>query len=754
MSSSSINQIITSTFERNQYKIRLSLWAVYHGLVIGLLIWICATTSGPGRIQNVTQFPSKHPTKNPTLNPTFKPTKAPTKFPSKHPTKFPTKHPTKNPTIHPTKNPTLKPTIHPTKNPTKNPTKYPTPPTKSPTKLPTRHPTPPTKSPTKHPTKNPTPPTKTPTKHPTQNPTQASERLIIFTSLSTTVNGNLGSALASSNTCIGFGLPATCSSVFALVSYNTTYQIANFSSIYNFPLSIPVYGSNGVMISTSWANWINISQPLVNSYYAANLIDPSGAGYQWCLYGSTTSATVDLSNNCNQWTSNSAGNYADIGWLNNYGTTINTFLNTAKGTDYAFTCDQSYNLLCGCYTTSVPTPSPVTLTPTIPTNSPTTVPTERIILYSSSSYITNGNIGSPQVSSSTCATTIGTPAGANCASVFMLISYNSSYQIANYSTIYNFSPSLGVYGPTGVLLSSNWTTWLSTSTHLINSYYTAGIVSNTQNYYAWKNTCNQGIICNSIYNCNQWTSSSDSVNGYYGDWPLSSLVGNYFLTASSNDYCSNYYQVLCACHAVPPTKSPTKHPTKNPTKNPTQQPRIVVFATALLYGGNFGNVNATTNTCKVSPNLPTTTVYPCQAIFPLLSYNSSYQVSMYPSIYGFSSSIQVWGEDGQLADTWTNFLTSSYTLLNTWVPVRNLGDYSTFVAFTGTKNGGAFQGPNCQQWTSATTGAGGGIAGFINVLVTENEWLSRSQQVPCNTEYDETYLSPPGFLCGCLTTPI
>jgi len=178
-------------------------------------------------------------------------------------------------------------TISPTKVPTKIPTKVPT---KVLTKIPT-------KTPSLIPTSNPTiNPTHTPTANPTNNPTNFINSLIIYNAGST-ATGNMGNRSVTTATCAAQALvlALTCEATPMMLSY-TTSQVNDFPTLYNFPLTSPIYSINNTLVSSSWNAAMNTA--ILASLQATGVFPPTTSVYS--TGGKTATNTLS---NCGDWAS-------------------------------------------------------------------------------------------------------------------------------------------------------------------------------------------------------------------------------------------------------------------------------------------------------------------------------------------------------------------------------------------------------------------------------------------------------------------
>lgn len=425
----------------------------------------------------------------------------------------------------------------------------------------------PTKSPTTSPTRSPTPPTKGPTNAPTHNPTQAplTGSIILFDAGAYT--GNIGSRSTANGICATAAVSSwalSCIQSVAFISYDSSDQIANFPSIYNFDGD--KYSVVSVVSTQLKQTWnLMLSQESIDTP-----VQSAGVVFSDYWTGSFASGQVYSGSTCNGWTSSSG---SDTGRRGSRVAVTSLWLDAANTV-----CSASRNLLCLCInantyaptspTTPAPTtksptpptasPTPPTAAPTIPTASPTpptasptvptaspTVPTPKpttktptasptraIILYETT-VATGGNFGNRAATNAECSSR-ATTLGLTCSATYAFLCYTSD-DVSSMPTTYSFSSSRSIVSVTSTLIASSWTSMLSTG--LSSTLATAGVISGP-----FFTGCNTGGT-SSAATCADWTSNTVFDDGRHGS---ESTTATTFINAGTV-VCGVAYPYLCVC---------------------------------------------------------------------------------------------------------------------------------------------------------------------------------------------------------------
>ena len=639
---------------------------------------------------------------------------------------------------------TMRPTLSPTQMPTLNPTN-------SPTNRPT----------TSHPTPNPTSPTKSPT---------TQKYIYIFGAPIT--SGEITYEVSSH--CYSFRTGKCASSsptdFFGILSKDVT--IANMASYIDFNPSTPVYSSVSTVYLGSWDTMIN-SGPLVsmntagvatNTYWTGGLnglpVSCPGVGdYAW---GSSSALKSGIVGDPTSTTST---------WLDNTSST----------------CDNYYRIICACLSNSLPptksptlsptmptlsptsptssptaptlsptsptlsptTSNPTTLSPTSPTSSPTvptpspTAPTQSptiadpgITLYLGPT--SNGNRGDRATTTAACLAI--KPVGLTCLTTPLMVSYSTS-QLSDFPTIYGFSGATNVYGegdPLGGKIGT-WSTMFSGAggTVLDRSLYTPVITGLTSLKYATGSTTT-GTLSD---NCNDWSSTTSPLRNSYGS---TVTLYNTWLRVDS-ELCTNIRESVCMCipsftnaptSPTPSPTAPTSSPTVptsspvTPTASPTHFDSGVVFYRGTLSDGNRGNRATTTAACLgVKPSSLSCTYTPM-----FISYTGD-SVSDFPSTYGFSTNVNIYGDadrDGSRIGVWSTALSGAGgNVLERVIDDTTVSGIEAFGSnlATGSTSTGATT-DNCNDWSGTADYFRRGRTGNLNT-----DWISYGIQLCTNTVY-------------------
>jgi hypothetical protein len=177
----------------------------------------------------------------------------------------------------------------------------------------------------------------------------------------------------------------------------------------------------------------------------------------------------------------------------------------------------------------------------------------------------------------------------SCLRIFALLSYNSSYEIRDFPTIYGFSPTVSVIGPTSIPIGT-WSTMLTnppTGVVLVNNLIGARVITPLTNWFSGSD----GLGAVTANTCSSWTSTvTQGTVGITGttsrNWIINTLAFP----------CSAARPFICACDTTAPTYSPTKQPTTakptgvpshapsaNPTISPTHSPTIRIDKQQVMY---------------------------------------------------------------------------------------------------------------------------------------------------------------------------
>jgi hypothetical protein len=168
--------------------------------------------------------------------------------------------------------------------------------------------------------------------------------------------------------------PYECANIFALLTYNATYQIADLPSYYGFSPTISVRSPNGNLFN-SWGSIVaNPPTPFPSvdpvimgqSLVSGGVLADQGAFTDW--WSGSLKAGVVAPTTCSQWTST-----ATNGYLGDGETTRTPWIGGISSL-----CAIPYQFVCACVE-GTPTPKP-TLQPTV-TNSPTKNPSKNPTRY-------------------------------------------------------------------------------------------------------------------------------------------------------------------------------------------------------------------------------------------------------------------------------------------------------------------------------------------------------------------------------------
>lgn len=496
-----------------------------------------------------------------------------TSSPTKNPTQNPTENPTRNPTKDPTKNPTKKPTFNPTRNPTNNPTIKPT--TNKPSGV--------------------------PTKSPTKLPNGDFYGFVYLFSDNTAYTGNKGSRTSTNSYCstaaytyfqpgIGcnFGSPGTTISA-ALLSYGSGDTIENLPASLGFDGRASVYGvfassSLVTLVARSWDNLV--AGDLVKTFREAAIYQTPS--FHW------TGGLTGTSNTCSAWSTNSL---SFLGIVGSGDSTTSTSLNSGTNT-----CSTQNAYVCMCAVRQFQA-----------------VPAHLVLHWPSVALTTGNLVGSRSSTTSTCETD-RVYKNLECDTSKALLSYSTTDEIQDLSSIMGFSPTVAIYTPQGFTIASSWSDFISSTpaTTLLETLVGGYVLPPTSTtFYTGGVSVPSGSPTPGT--CNSWTGSTTAVvgNGLTLDTPT-------VLNTGSPTACTNILPYICVCYAYAPTASPTKNPTKLPSLNPTRKPTklptinptklptnsptqsptyslilVIYNPQVLAYGGDLGSYATSTAICDL-----------------------------------------------------------------------------------------------------------------------------------------------------------
>lgn len=224
---------------------------------------------------------------------------------------------------------------------------------------------------------------------------------------------------------------------------------------------------------------------------------------------SVASYKIDIfqNNNCSGSASSTVSSQA--------GTSYNLTLNSGYNTVKVYARDGAGNLstgVCSHYVQYIP-PS--------------------IILYHANA--STGNIGNRATADARCVT--NKPGGVTQANVRAFISYSTS-QIDDFPTVYSVPTNAAIKTSGGTQISANWNDFKSSAASggLSATLQASGIGFAGNFWSGTDGTFQYG------FNCNDWTSNSAAVEGFYGS---STATYPWIYVSTSNMWCNNSRYLLC-----------------------------------------------------------------------------------------------------------------------------------------------------------------------------------------------------------------
>jgi len=539
-----------------------------------------------------------------------------------------------------------------------------------------------------------------------------------------TQDGSVGPAQEADAQCAAQGVAAGCRLLKAVLTYNASYQIVDYPELFGFSPQSPIVGPDGVVIQSG--GWTAAFQAgLENSLLAAGAITELG----WWT-GSNPPGTVSTAT-CLQWTSGSGGDTGAVAVAT--ATAVSPTASWAgAAVDAGFACDFStfFSTLCMCLGGSVNATSPPTA---MPTGQPTASPLVQspLVLHSDETR-RGGDLGNTSVVDGICAAD-ALAQGLACVDSVAVLGRPGA-PLTDFPSTYGFSSaSSPLYGPTGILVANSWSQFVTGTEGIYaeNTLVGAEVVSPGVGAW-WTGVLGNGTVSSAT--CNDWTDTAG--NGMAG----SSGALNVDLIEDGLDACvfspvfSPVVVCLCVGAQAPFTPAPTTPaPTFPPDSGEVRGPLTLYQGISVSQDGALGNQGTTSAVCAAEAVAQGLTN--CEFTPAFLSYNASYQISDFPTIFDFTGSSVL-----QLADG-TAFALSWDTALNGGAQ-RLLGPNGLGLYWTGSDANGNVDpaGFTCDQWTSGDVADDGATADGSS---TTSSWLTDGLGNSCDNTFTYNCLCIP-----------